>query len=324
MDIHSTCIGPKIIPEKIYRHFLICPFLWGALIGAGFGLTYITAILAVGLHFNKKRALATGIATSGSGLGTFAISYMSERLVIFYGWQGSVLITAGIVFNLLVCATLARPLVKKPSDVFSRCTSYICKNDHRRSTSSIPPEKVAPPSGPLASQPPVIRVSQDVDGTQADTNVPRTKVLSSVDRLVVADRQLRLSRSNEQMTFKCDTKDRRYQSDFHLHSVHTQGNHHKTLQDVFGHPLHRKDIFYSGSLYNLPEYQRDPNMASLLVSMVSLNSSPNQASGGPSLIERESSRRGLILQSYKDLIADGPFLMLLVTMVSWTGQCCTP
>ncbi|XP_064594686.1 monocarboxylate transporter 9-like [Liolophura sinensis] len=295
-------------------------FTFGVLGGAGFGLTFITAILAVGLHFNTKRALATGIATSGSGLGTFAISYLSERVVISYGWQGSVLITAGIVCNLLVCAALVRPLVKEPSNIFSRCTSYFVKNGRHRSTTSIPPEKVPLHSESCEAPPPVIRVSEGLDNTPPNIHVPRTKVLSSVDRLIVTDNQLRLSRSIEQMTSKCDTKVRRYQSDFHLHSLQVQGNNPKTLQEIFGHPLHRKDIFYSGSLYNLPEYQRDPNMVSFLINMASFNSSQNQASREQSLAEKESSRRGLILQAYKDLITDGRFLMLLVTMVCWTGQ----
>lgn len=37
----------------------------------GFGLMYLPAIVIVGFYFEQKRALATGLAVCGSGIGTF-------------------------------------------------------------------------------------------------------------------------------------------------------------------------------------------------------------------------------------------------------------
>ena len=39
--------------------------------GIGFGLIYLPAVVCVGYYFESKRALATGIAVCGSGVGTF-------------------------------------------------------------------------------------------------------------------------------------------------------------------------------------------------------------------------------------------------------------
>ena len=39
--------------------------------GIGLGFVYISSILAVGFYFDKRRALANGIAASGSGFGLF-------------------------------------------------------------------------------------------------------------------------------------------------------------------------------------------------------------------------------------------------------------
>ena len=39
--------------------------------GVGIGMVFISSILAVGFYFNKRRALANGIASSGSGIGIF-------------------------------------------------------------------------------------------------------------------------------------------------------------------------------------------------------------------------------------------------------------
>jgi len=42
--------------------------VYGILGGIGFSLIYVPAVITVGFYFDKKRALATGIAICGSGL----------------------------------------------------------------------------------------------------------------------------------------------------------------------------------------------------------------------------------------------------------------
>jgi MCP family monocarboxylic acid transporter-like MFS transporter 14 len=41
---------------------------YGVIGGVGFGMIYVPAVIAVGFYFEKKRALATGIAICGSGM----------------------------------------------------------------------------------------------------------------------------------------------------------------------------------------------------------------------------------------------------------------
>ena len=48
--------------------------LYGVIGGFGLGLIYLPAVCAVGYHFEKKRALATGISVCGSGVGTFVFA----------------------------------------------------------------------------------------------------------------------------------------------------------------------------------------------------------------------------------------------------------
>ena len=45
-------------------------FLFFLFLGVGFGLVFLPAIVIVGQYFAEKRALATGIAVCGSGIGT--------------------------------------------------------------------------------------------------------------------------------------------------------------------------------------------------------------------------------------------------------------
>lgn len=79
-------------------------------VGLGFGLIYLPAIVSVGFYFEKKRAIATGIAVSGSGIGTFIFSPANAALLESYDWKYMLMIHAGIILNGCVCAMLMRPL----------------------------------------------------------------------------------------------------------------------------------------------------------------------------------------------------------------------
>ncbi|KAM4599914.1 monocarboxylate transporter 12-B-like [Fundulus diaphanus] len=82
----------------------------GALTGLGFSLCYTPAIAMVGKYFNERKALAYGIALSGSGIGTFLLAPAVQLLIEHYSWRGALLILGGFVSNLCVCGALMRPL----------------------------------------------------------------------------------------------------------------------------------------------------------------------------------------------------------------------
>ena len=66
-----------------------------------------------GLYFDKHRSLATGVATSGSGLGNTVMPIFIAYLIEEYSWKGSLLIMAGLCLNMFVCAALLFPLPPK-------------------------------------------------------------------------------------------------------------------------------------------------------------------------------------------------------------------
>lgn len=55
----------------------------------------------------------TGIAAAGSGIGTFVFAPLTEWLLEHYLWRGTLIITAGLLFNIVVCGALYRPLPTK-------------------------------------------------------------------------------------------------------------------------------------------------------------------------------------------------------------------
>lgn len=67
----------------------------------------------VGNYFSKKKALAYGIAMSGSGIGTFILAPVVQLLIEQYSWRGALLILGGFVLNLCVCGALMRPIAIK-------------------------------------------------------------------------------------------------------------------------------------------------------------------------------------------------------------------
>eukprot|EP00475_Leptophrys_vorax_P011288 TRINITY_DN17805_c0_g2_i1.p1 TRINITY_DN17805_c0_g2~~TRINITY_DN17805_c0_g2_i1.p1 ORF type:complete len:661 (-),score=148.74 TRINITY_DN17805_c0_g2_i1:930-2912(-) len=61
---------------------------YGILTGCGFGMAYGPALIMIGQYFTKRRALATSVAVSGSGVGTLVFSFIARTLQTAWGWRG--------------------------------------------------------------------------------------------------------------------------------------------------------------------------------------------------------------------------------------------
>jgi len=55
----------------------------------------VPAVITTGFYFERWRALATGIAVCGSGIGAFLLAPISDILVKNFGWRGALLFQAG-------------------------------------------------------------------------------------------------------------------------------------------------------------------------------------------------------------------------------------
>merc|ERR1719334_879240 len=89
--------------------------LVGLVAGAGLGLMYVPAMVAVGMYFDKKRAMATGFVCSGSGAGTFLLAPLAQLLIDSIGWQGAIKVFAGMCLACAICGLTMKPLPKRPS-----------------------------------------------------------------------------------------------------------------------------------------------------------------------------------------------------------------
>jgi len=89
----------------------------------GSSLIYLPSVVIVSAHFERRRALATGLAVCGTGVGTVVFAPFVESLLRVYGWRGTLLIEAGLLLNCCVCATVYIPPPPPPSTTLTTSSS---------------------------------------------------------------------------------------------------------------------------------------------------------------------------------------------------------
>ena len=77
---------------------------------SGFGncCTYIPSHVLSGLYYDKYRSVATGVSTSGSGLGAAVFPVLVGFLIDVYSWRGSLILLAGLNLHLFIFSALLR------------------------------------------------------------------------------------------------------------------------------------------------------------------------------------------------------------------------
>uniref|UniRef100_A0A914BZR4 Major facilitator superfamily (MFS) profile domain-containing protein n=1 Tax=Acrobeloides nanus TaxID=290746 RepID=A0A914BZR4_9BILA len=91
--------------------------VYSVLGGLGIGLIYLPGIVLICQYFESKRALATGIAMSGSGAGTFAMPIIFNFCIGHFGWKITLYILSGLVSLCIACAFTYRPLPYQNNDI---------------------------------------------------------------------------------------------------------------------------------------------------------------------------------------------------------------
>ena len=84
---------------------------YGLVTGVGFSLSFAPGVIAVAQYFKKKRALANGFAMAGSGVGTFVMALVTNRLLLEMSWRWTLRvlgIAGGVV--IFLCGTSFLPI----------------------------------------------------------------------------------------------------------------------------------------------------------------------------------------------------------------------
>ena len=248
-------------------------------------MAFISAIIVVGLNFNKKRAIATGIATSGSGLGTFAYAYLTNYLLKNYDWRGTVLILAGIFSNCVVCGAIFRPLTSKiksrsTSDI-STCDSFVPKVFYEEEVKQ-----------PLHIKPIIDKASLFRKGIESH------ELARSTD----------LSVFQKKSDFVTDTR-KLFSSHMDMRDLKRHEKQHML------NPMSKKDIFYSGSLARLSHVHDHTGTGSSDTSLA-------VEAGGEHVTTWSVHwmRIWKAIKSNCSMFKDRTFLLLLISNVLWTGN----
>ena len=77
--------------------------------GLGFGAMYIPGVVAAQAHFTTRRALATGLAVCGTGVGTLVLPPLLEFFIQQLGWRPAVRCLAAICLASVLCGAAMFP-----------------------------------------------------------------------------------------------------------------------------------------------------------------------------------------------------------------------
>lgn len=106
--IASAAIGLSYFANSIWYLYIVFGFIGGI----GLCLIYIPSVIIVGYYFERWRALATGLAMCGSGVGTFIFAPLNSYVIKEYGWRNALLVESGIVLLCVGFGSLYRPLTQ--------------------------------------------------------------------------------------------------------------------------------------------------------------------------------------------------------------------
>ncbi|CAH1982807.1 unnamed protein product [Acanthoscelides obtectus] len=235
--------------------------------GMGFGLIYLPAIVSVTMYFEKKRSLATGIAVCGSGFGTFIFAPIISRLLTEYGWRGSILIIAGVVLECILFGALFKPLEndkKEDSEKETKLKPTEAKIDIHVSDHDL---QFKPMNGTMNGNHQPLSINSPGNGSMhrphsmGHFSLPRGVQRPQDSNMQVGSEQgsqqgkqpgdaARLALSQPMLT-----------ADHHYaHHHHRHHNWGSQSWRKHGGPIDRVDVFYQGSLMNIPAYRSRQNL----------------------------------------------------------------
>ncbi|XP_062591881.1 monocarboxylate transporter 12-like [Saccostrea cucullata] len=94
----------SVFVDRLHVMFLT----YTVITGIGYGLLISPCATVLNFYFEKRRALASGLLNSASGVGMFIFQYLYGSLFDEYGLKGCLLIISGIVLNNCVAGSLIR------------------------------------------------------------------------------------------------------------------------------------------------------------------------------------------------------------------------
>ncbi|GAB6024697.1 [acyl-carrier-protein] S-malonyltransferase [Chamberlinius hualienensis] len=295
-------------PNVVVLYFTI-----GILVGLGFGLIYLPAIVSVTCYFEKKRAFATGIAVCGSGLGTFIFAPLTEFLVEYYGWKGAMLIVAGFVLNCAVFGGLFR--APEAPKQLTKVVVNSLQDTVNEQLQIQAMKRSLTANGQLTVHNP---------GTDTDTDEENNQISVKMEKIgngshtmyIISENGEKISVSSQDLAEKMLRKHEKG-----ISGVANMVSSSRSLvwrekspdkSSVQG-PLYRRDVFYKGSLLNIPQYRSNPSMYTASITHIPSHETPDEKSSKMSCCYSIEARDALKEMMDLSLLSDPVFLIFAVS-----------
>ncbi|WKY10498.1 hypothetical protein Q1695_002671 [Nippostrongylus brasiliensis] len=197
----------------------------GVVMGVGFGLLYCPAIVAVTTYFEKRRSMATGLAVTGAGVGTFVFPPINDYVITNHGWRAVFILfviskaNVSVLLALcILCGMVYRPL------------PFLQVTDEEKDDEEIfgdGPDKIANPNHEDPAKQEKVALFPSSNERVSD---------NSADARSLPD---------------LGSRERKYSSR-RRYSVQSAGDRSVGL-------MNKKDVFYTGSITDVAEFKDDPD-----------------------------------------------------------------
>ena len=91
--------------QEVHKMYVTYGLVWG--VGSSF--SFVSSIVVLGQYFDRRLALANGIATSGSGVGSLVAGPVINYLLQSVGWKNSMRFLSAFAMVLWIAALLFKP-----------------------------------------------------------------------------------------------------------------------------------------------------------------------------------------------------------------------
>lgn len=319
--------------------------IYGIIGGVGLCMVYMPAVLTVGFYFEKWRALATGLALCGSGVGTFVISPLTQELSSKFGWRYTILAHAGLLLLCIVFGAMFRPIkpvrvtlsdqpeeddvARRHEEAVEKLNSMLKLHSKLDSGISLPSEmrftnKASPHTWMGVANNTRYPTAEEIfRGSNSHLSSSQLGRRSSANASAIKN-----NIGNKPLFIDDTVAEKDEQEDSNTNIDNTEpligstvkvvpqraNNYRRSHADLIARPLYRDDIFFGASLTRLPQYTSRTSLGyHLAVTHVPTKEDAQEEESGKCRFCPEAVKRALATMLDVSLFRSPTFVILAVS-----------
>lgn len=315
--------------------------IYGVIGGIGLCMIYMPAVLTVGFYFEKWRALATGLALCGSGVGIFALDPINSWLVQTLHWRWTLVVQAGMLLICILLGAVFRPIkpirvtlaeqseedeaARRHEEAVEKLNSMLKLHSKLDSGISMPPEmrfanKVSPHTWMGVANNQRYPTAEEVfRGSNSHLTHRRSSANASSIKNTLGTKTMFIdtpvAEKDEQEDSNIDNTEPLLEPSVKVEITKKNENHYRRSHaDLIARPLYRDDIFFGASLTRLPQYTSRTSLGyHLAVTHVPTKEDAQEEVSGKCRICPEAVRRALATMLDVSLFKSPTFVVLAIS-----------